>query len=412
MRSEKDAWTFFIRQSMYDTAELSDVIHNFLASYNSVNKLPAHKLRVLNALQKCRTEYMGGHIEVCEDCGKVRTAYNSCRNRHCPKCGAIDKEKWIINREADLLPVKYFHVIFTVPDKLNGLFMQNQRQMYNLLFSTTWDVLHDFGKTKNKRWQGGKPGATAILHTWGQNLNYHPHLHLIVPAGVLTPGNKWKHSRGKGKYLFSVKQLSSVFRARFVHGVRELLKANKVEGTLPEGLFDKDWVVYAKQPFGGPQQVISYLGRYTHRTAISNDRILKVTDSTVTFTWKDYNQNYQRKVTTLKGEDFLRLFVQHILPPGFTRIRHYGFLSSASKTKSLSIIRKALHIAAPAKLSSEERTVKALNRMGVRPGCCKVCGGRMVVTEIIPNRFRPSSRAPPPQKQDFIKHVSPVIPVI
>jgi len=161
--------------------ELATVIGNFLAPLNKKDKLPSHKLRVLDALQKCRTQYMGGHIETCEDCGEVRVAYNSCRNRHCPKCGAIEKEKWIIARQEDLLPVKYFHVVFTIPDKLNSLFMNNQELMYNLLFATAWGVLKDFGKTK--KWIGGQIGATAILHTCGQNLHYHPHLHLIVPAG-------------------------------------------------------------------------------------------------------------------------------------------------------------------------------------------------------------------------------------
>jgi len=392
---------------MGSNPELSTVVHNFLSSYNSNNKLPAHKLRVLDALQKCRTEYMGGHIEVCEDCGNMHTAFNSCRNRHCPKCGAIDKEKWIINREADLLPVRYFHVIFTVPDKLNGLFMHNQRLMYNLLFTVAWDVLHDFGKTK--RWVGGSLGATAILHTWGQNMNYHPHLHLIVPAGVLMPDNKWKHSRSRGKYLFSVKQLSAVFRARFVEGLRKLIATKDVEGFLPEGLFGKEWVVYAKQPFGGPKQVVSYLGRYTHRTAISNDRILKVTDKQVTFTWKDYSNNYQKKVTTLKGEDFLRLFCQHILPPGFTRIRHYGFLSSASKTKSLATIRKALHVAAPVKLTTEQKKIKALERMGINPGCCRICGGEMIIIETMPNRFRCQTRAPPEKTKEMINQYNRAI---
>jgi predicted Zn-ribbon and HTH transcriptional regulator len=385
---------------MSNKAELTTVIHNFLTSFNSQNRLPVHKLRVLDALQKCRTEYMGGHIQSCESCGETRTAFNSCRNRHCPKCGAIDKEKWIINREADLLPVRYFHVIFTVPDKLNGLFMHNQRQMYNLLFTVTWDVLHDFGKTK--RWAGGRLGATAILHTWGQKMNYHPHLHLIIPAGVLMPDNKWKHSRSKGKYLFSVKQMSSVFRARFVEQLRCLIKNKEIEGLVPDGLFEKDWVVYAKRPFGGPRQVINYLGRYTHRTAISNDRILNVTDNEVTFSWKDYSNNYARKNITLKGEDFLRLFCQHILPPGFTRIRHYGFLSSASKTKSLAIIRKALKVASPVKLSTEEKKQKALDRMGVNPGRCRICGGNMIIIETIPNMFRTSSRAPPCKNQKTI----------
>ncbi len=400
-------WRHYMPVTMSNKAELATVIHNFITSFNSQNRLPVHKLRVLDALQKCRTEYMGGHIEVCEDCGETRTAFNSCRNRHCPKCGAIDKEKWIINREADLLPVRYFHVIFTVPNKLNGLFMHNQWQMYNLLFTVAWDVLHDFGKTK--QWAGGRLGATAILHTWGQNMNYHPHLHLIIPAGVLMPDNKWKHSRSKGKYLFSVKQMSSVFRARFVEQLRNLIKRKEIDGLVPAGLFDKNWVVYAKQPFGGPKQVVSYLGRYTHRTAISNDRILSVTDNEVTFSWKDYSNNYQRKTTSLKGEDFLRLFCQNILPPGFTRIRHYGFLSSASKTKSLAIIRKALKVTAPVKLSTDEKKQKALERIGINPGRCRICGGEMIIIETIPNRFRPSSRAPPDKIPEMITNFNRAI---
>ncbi len=388
-------WNRFIVKAMNSKAtnELSTVIHNFLPSYNTKNKLPAHKLRVLDALQKCRTEYMGGHIEACENCGEVRTAYNSCRNRHCPKCGAIDKEKWIINREADLLPVKYFHVVFTVPDKLNSLFMNNQEKMYNLLFTISWGVLKDFGSTK--KWIGGKIGATAILHTWGQNLNYHPHIHFIVPAGALMPNGKWKHSRNRGKYLFDAKQLSNVFRARFVECTRKLVKEQQIKDSVAKNLFNNNWVVYAKQPFGGPKQVINYLGRYTHRTAISNDRILQVSSSEVTFSWKNYANNYAKQVTTIKGEDFLRLFAQHILPHGFTRIRHYGFLSSASKKKSLSQIRALLKSKVPLEISPEQRKEKALERMGINLGVCKCCGGKMQIIENIPNRFMQNSRAPP-----------------
>ena len=373
--------------------ELATVINNFLPSFNTENKLPAYKLRALNALQKCRTEYMGGHIEACEDCGQLRTAFNSCRNRHCPKCGAIEKEKWIMSREADLLPVKYFHVVFTVPDKLNSLFMNNQVAMYNLLFSVVWDVMKDFGKTKS--WIGGKIGATTILHTCGQNLNYHPHLHLVVPAGALMLNGKWKHSRKRGKYLFKVEQLSDVFRARFVEQTRLLKKTGAISGQIPNGLYDKDWVVYAKQPFGGPKQVINYLSRYTHRTAISNNRIISVDDKTVTFTWKDYKNNYAIQTTTLPGEEFLRLFCQHILPPGFTRIRYYGFLSSASKTKSLAIIRKSLNAVAPPVPTTKPGQEIAFERMGIKPGVCICCGGKMVVIETIPNRFVHGKRAPP-----------------
>ncbi len=336
---------------------------------------------------------MGGHIEACEDCGEVRSAYNSCRNRHCPKCGAIDKEKWIINREADLLPVKYFHVVFTVPDKLNSLFMNNQVAMYNLLFTVVWGVMKDFGKTKS--WIGGGIGATTILHTSGQNLNYHPHLHMVVPAGALMAIGKWKHSRNRGKYLFNTGQLSHVFRARFVGQVRLLKKAGAISGKIPNGLYDKQWVVYAKQPFGGPKQVINYLSRYTHRTAISNDRIKNVDDKNVTFTWKDYKNNYATQTTTLPGEVFLRLFCMHILPPGFTRIRHYGFLSNASKRKSLAIIRTSLNAAPAPEIIKKTWQEIAFERMGINPGICKCCGGKMEIIETIPNRFRVRQRAPP-----------------
>lgn len=373
--------------------ELSAVIDNFLMAYNAKNKLPAHKLRVLDALHKCRTSYMGGHIEACECCAQVRVAFNSCRNRHCPKCGGIEKEKWILAREADLLPVKYFHVVFTVPDKLNELFMHNQEAMYNRLFTTAWSVLSDFGK--DKKWIGGRIGATAILHTWGQNLQYHPHIHFIVPAGALMSDNKWKHSRNRGKYLFDVKSLSETFRGRFVHEIRTALKDEHVKGKEPKGLYDTDWVVFAKEPFGGPEQVINYLGRYTHRTAISNDRILEVTDDTVTFKWTDYRNNNKKQVTTLPGETFIGLFCQHILPSGFTRIRHYGILSSAAKTKALAITRSYLSATPLSRAANKTWQEIVMERMGITPGICKECGGNMVVIDSMPNQFRERKRAPP-----------------
>jgi len=372
---------------------IAQVIETFLPKLCAQRKLPAYKLRALDALQKCRTSYMGGHIEACETCGETRTAFNSCRNRHCPQCGAIDKEKWIIQREADLLPVKYFHVVFTVPEKLNALFLNNQQPLYSLLFRSAWSVLKDFGN--DPKWIGGKIGATAILHTCGQNLHFHPHIHFIVPAGALMPGGKWKKSRSRGKYLFKVRHLSQVFRARFVDHLRKLIKENRVAGKIPTGLFDKEWVVYAKQPLGGPQQIIRYLSRYTHRTAISNDRILKVDRRKVTFSWKDYKNNYARKVTPLYGTEFLRLFCMHILPPGFTRIRHYGFLASAAKEKDLNKIRKSLKTIAPKKNIDKPWQQIAFERMGIKPGYCKCCGGKMIIIEFIPNQYRKKQRAPP-----------------
>jgi len=379
--------------------DLASVIDHFLPILNKNKKFPGHILRTLDALQKCRTPYMGGHIEACNDCGVLRVAYNSCRNRHCPKCGAIEKEKWIMAREADLLPVKYFHVVFTVPDKLNELFMNNPNEMYNLLFRVVWSVLKDFGY--DKKWIGGKIGATAILHTWGQNLRYHPHIHLIIPAGALMPNNKWKHSRSRGKYLFTTDLLSEVYRSRFLEQIRELLKSRLINGEIPGGLFANDWVVYAKQPFKNPKQVIKYLSRYTHRTAISNDRILKVDDKKVTFTWKDYKNNYKKQISTIAGEEFLRLFCMHILPPGFTRIRHYGFLSNATKKKSLAIIRANLK-AKPLETKTECTWQDIVfQRMGIKPGTCKCCGGKMIIVETMPNQFR--QRAPPNPKAGIME---------
>ena len=383
---------------------LATAVESFLPALNAKVKLPAHTLRCLDAIQKCRTPYMGGHVEACNSCGEVRTAYNSCCNRHCPQCGAIEKEKWIMAREADLLPVKYFHVVFTVPDKLNEMFLHHKALMYNLLFTTVWDVMKGFGG--NDRWAGGKMGMTAILHTWGQNLRYHPHLHLIVPAGVLLPNGKWKHARSRGKYLFPVKALSDVFRSKFVAALRQHRKNGLLSLPLPQGLFAKPWVVFAKRPFGGPEQVIKYLGRYTHRTAISNDRILSVDGESVTFSWKDYRKNSKKQITTLRGDEFLRLFCQHISPHRFTRIRHYGFLSSASKKKSLIKIRTSLKVRPPAAMPKDKLWQDIVfERMGIKPGVCKCCGGKMVVIQNIPNRFRTSTRAPPQKILPFAKVV-------
>lgn len=370
---------------------LDQVVSRFLPLVKKT--LPPYKLRALQAIKHCRTQYMGGHVEACSDCGEIRTAFNSCRNRHCPKCGAIEKEKWVLAREADMLPVKYFHVVFTVPHKLNTLFMNNQKVMYNLLFKTCWQVLSDFGS--DKKWIGGKMGASAILHTWGQNMQYHPHLHFIVPAGALMFNGKWKSSRNRGNFLFKTHMISGVFRSRLVACIRLAIKNNEIIGKLPRNLFKKDWVVYTKQPLGGPQRVIKYLSRYTHRTAISNDRILNVTDKTVTFKWKDYKQNYKKQISTLKGDDFLQLFCHHILPPGYTRIRHYGFLSSAAKCRDLPLIRKSLKSASP-KPKKQKTTQEILfERMGVFSGYCKCCGGSMTIIEIIPDQFHTKARAPP-----------------
>lgn len=369
--------------------ELQTVVERFLPQLSATKGISREQLKVLSAIQNCRTSVLGGHEEVCKGCGQIRYAYNSCRNRHCPKCQGIDLERWVMAREDDLLPVKYFHVIFTLPEELNELCMFHPAQMYNLLFHTVWDVLSTFAS--DEKWLGAQSGAIAILHTWSQTLMLHPHIHLIIPAGGITANGTWKSSKTKGKFLFDVKQMSPVFRARFVKGMRKWAKAKQVslDNQMIDRLFEKGWVVYAKRPFGGPKQVIKYLGQYTRRIAISNYRIKEITDDQVVFSYKDRRDKNKQKTLSLKGEEFLRRFILHIVPGGFMRIRHFGFLASRNKTKSLTVIRKDLKVVAPEKKKLSWQQI-AIVRLGFDPSKCPCCGGEMVVFKIIPRH-----RAPP-----------------
>lgn len=371
--------------------ELADVIQRFLPGLSKHRGISSWQLKVLNALLKCRTSALGGHKDICEDCGQVSYSYNSCRNRHCPKCQGTDREKWILAREADLLPIKYFHVVFTLPEALNKLCMFHPKDLYNILFRTVWDVLKSFAA--DPKWLGGQLGATAILHTWSQTMGYHPHVHLIVPAGGIIDNRKWKSSRNRGKFLFRVEHLSSVFRARFVAELKIWAKHKTItlRKSLLDKLFEKDWVVYAKQPFAGPGQVIEYMGRYTHRVAISNNRIKQITGKKVTFSYINRQDNNTKKDMSLDGEEFLRRFIMHILPYAFTRIRHYGFLASKNKTKTLDKIRHILKVKAPEKKKLSWVEI-ATERWGFNPMICKSCGGKMVISRIIPKQ-----RAPPMQ---------------
>jgi hypothetical protein len=292
------------------------------------------KLRTLYALARCRTAAMGGHIDRCnhKNCGKLHLSYNSCRNRHCPKCQGHLRERWIQAREADLIKVPYFHVVFTLPDCLNELALMYPKQLYDALFKASWSVVKDFGS--NPTMLGAKTGMIALLHTWAQNLSLHPHLHCIVPAGGVTRSGKWKPTRSKGRFLFPVKAMSRVFRARFTE---QLTKRIDLPYTIRKQMFAKRWMVYAKRPFFGPKQVIEYLGRYSHKIAISTHRIKDIDDGKVYFTAKDYRHSGKKLTLVLEAREFIRRFAMHILPKGFTRIRHYGILSSSKKgvTKGL-----------------------------------------------------------------------------
>ncbi len=287
--------------------------------------------RTLHAIRKCRTKALGGHIDRCTKCNKIHVFYNSCRNRHCPTCQGHKVVQWIQAREQELLPVSYFHVVFTLPEQLNAVALHHPKALYSILFKSAWQTLGQFGD--NPDHLGARMGMIAVLHTWGQNLSLHPHLHCIVPGGGLTNAGHWKSCKNRGKFLFDVKSMSKVFRAKFVKELRQQLPG--LPQSLYDVLFKKKWVVFAKRPFLKPKYVIEYLGRYTHKIAISNYRILHIDKEkrTVTFSLKDYRKSGVKTSQTMSSKEFIRRFVLHILPKGFTRIRHYGILSSSWKTR-------------------------------------------------------------------------------
>lgn len=298
--------------------------------------LNSWQLRTLSAIKNCRTPEMGGRVEQCDSCGKRHLFYNSCRNRHCPSCQGHKREQWIQAREAELLPVHYYHVVFTLPSELNTLALHKPGILYRILFKSAWATLNQFGKNESLQL-----GMISILHTWGQNLSLHPHLHCIVPGiGVDNQGNSRVAGKNK-KFLYSVKALSKVFRAKFVAEMRDENIGNQA---LFDTLFSKSWVVYAKRPFASPKSVIEYLGRYTHKIAISNYRLKHIDKTHVSFYYKDYKKKGEKKVMRLTHAEFVRRFAQHILPKRFMRIRHYGILSSTHKRKKLPDLQKKLGV--------------------------------------------------------------------
>jgi len=348
--------------------ELADVLNAHWEEVMCNAHFNTWQLRTLHAIRRCRTASMGGHIDGCDNCGYQRISYNSCRNRHCPKCQSVQREQWIMAREAELLDVSYFHVVFTLPDVLNRLCLHEPKKMYDLLFAVAWSVMKSFGE--DKKHPGAQTGMIAVLHSWGQNLSLHPHLHCIVPGGGLTKQNKWKQSGSKGKFLFPVKAMSKVYRARFVAALRKHFPEEK--HSLDNELFKKDWVVYAKQPFAGPQEVIEYLGRYTHKIAISNHRIQNISADVINFTYKDYRQGASRKLMSLHPPEFIRRFALHILPKGFVRIRHYGILSSKRKVKDLPVIHQQLNTVY-VKAEKKDWQQISSERLNYNPKMCPHC---------------------------------------
>jgi hypothetical protein len=384
--------------------ELAGVFARHGAAYQATHRLVPVQVRAMAAIQACRTAALGGHIERCDACGLLRYHYHSCRNRHCPKCQTLAKERWLAARRAELLPVPYFHLVFTLPHELNALAQGNPRAIYTLLFQSVSATLIEFGE--NPRWLGGEIAATLVLHTWGQTLSQHLHIHALVAAGALAPDGHWITSR-RG-FLFPVTALSPVFRGKFLSGLKQLFSAGTLklaassapladataQHRLFNTLYEKPWVLYTKRPFAGPAQVLDYLGRYTHRVAISNNRLVSLNDTEVRFRYKDYAHGNRRKVLSLEPAEFIRRFLLHVLPSGFMRIRHYGILANRAKGEKLAAARTALDhpsVAQPQQPESVEAFWLRVAHLDVHQ--CPHCHlGRMLVIGPI---SAPSARAPP-----------------
>ncbi len=325
--------------------------------------------RTLHALCKCRTKALGGHIDKCSKCQKTHLFYHSCRNRHCPTCQGHKVAEWIHAREQELLPASYFHVVFTLPEQLNTVALHHSRKLYAILFKTAWQTLGQFGD--NPGLLGAKMGMIAVLHTWGQNLSLHPHLHCIVPGGGVSKAGEWKQAKSRGKFLFNVTSMSNVFRAKFVAALRK--EAPGLPQSLYDALFKNQWVVFAKRAFKNNQSVIEYLGRYTHKIAISNYRIRHIDyeKHTVTFSLKQYRNGGKKTTQTLSAKEFVRRFALHVLPKGFTRIRHYGILSSAWKKEKLPALQRLLSRKkqAPEKADSAQKNAPVKTMLHRCPSC-------------------------------------------
>jgi len=311
--------------------ELAQIVTDYKADFLKAHKASAHSLRTLSAIERCRTAALGGHVDKCNNasCGKTHISYNSCRNRHCPKCQGAERERWIAARQRDLLPCTYFHLVFTMPSELNVFCVRHTAKLYNILLAASKETVQTFGR--DKKHLGANVGMVSLLHTWGQNLSLHPHVHMIVPGGGFTDAGYWKSAKSDGKYLFPAKTMSIVYKNKFMEKLVAFLKEvnEPIDVDLRKKLYNLNWVVYAKQPFGGPKQVIEYIGPYSHKIAISNHRIKKVGDGKVTFTYKDYAAGGAKKLMTIEATEFLRRFCMHILPKRFVKIRQMDFYHRA-----------------------------------------------------------------------------------
>lgn len=376
--------------------ELAEV---FRAHGDRLTGLSEQQRRVVAAITSCRTAALGGHVRECDGCGYSEISYNSCRDRHCPKCQGLERVRWQEDRAKDLLPVPYFHLVFTVPDALHDVFHERPKLAYGLLFRAVADTVLEVAA--NPENLGARTGMTAVLHTWTQTLLFHPHVHLIVPGGGLDPsGTRWVPS--KPDFFLPVRILSTVFRGKLLAAIEKAVTREKIDANvrgvpvarLLRRAARKKWVVYSKRPFAGPEQVLAYLGRYTHRIAIANERIVSMDGNQVTFAWRDRAHGDRRKLLTLPALDFLRRFLLHVLPAGFVRIRHYGFLANPVRQERIELCRRLLGTAeSPPEPPTSESWAQLLLRLTGEDvlACPKCAAGRMCVTQTI----LPAAGTPP-----------------
>lgn len=366
--------------------EIAQIIDRFGRQYIEQCQPNSFTLRTLDALQKCRTSALGGHKDVCDCCGKQRISYNSCGNRHCPKCQSNKQAIWVDERMNNALDVKYFHVVFTIPEALNPVCQLDSKRFYNSMFECVWSVLQTFGYSH----YGVESGAICILHTWGQNLSLHPHIHCIVPSAGFTLKGKLKQITKQGRYLYPVRMLSAVFRGKLLEKIKRQLKlSNQLPQyqSLLNAVWKKPWVVYCEPPLGNAQQIVKYLGQYTHRVAISNHRIQNIDDSGVSFWYKDYKDKSKKKLTKLSGVEFLRRFCMHILPYRFVKIRYYGILSSKQKSQH-----KPLQAKKPETKVEETAQERILRLTGFDRFQCPFCKtGTMHTVELLPRIRSPDN---------------------
>ncbi len=378
--------------------EVGDIFRQYGAAYRKSRKLPLQSLKAMSAIESCRTSALGGHVDECDSCGHLRHSYNSCRNRHCPKCQSLAKERWLEARKKELLPVSYLHGVLTIPYELNPIALRNQKEIYDILFKSGTETLRELGF--DPKHLGAEIGIIAILHTWGQNLMDHPHLHCIVPCGGLSEdGKKWlmpKKSTGKKKFFVHVNVVSDLFKKKFLYYLKGLYLRGKLKFVgkikdlgkrqefekLCDNLYKKRWITYLKKPFGGPEQVVEYLGRYTHRVAISNERIIRLEDDRVTFSYRDYRDGKKNKQITLDVFEFIRRFLLHILPFKYFKIRYYGLFSNRNRKKKIKICKQilgSLNIDKEESLKAESWEELLFRLTGKDPRICPCCGkGRMV----------------------------------